>query len=321
MIELGVIGLGTIFEVQSKALSMLADQFHIAAVSDIDPKKIEHFRQKILPILPGRQTKIYDNSNALFSDMNIDTVLIAVPPASHFSLAIAGMEHGKHILMEKPAVLSRRELDILYDYAEKHHLLLHIAYHASFAKDLEWYLANRSELKQERIRTIECGFYDPYMESDMIIPGKVPLGGCYIDSGVNALSVCARLLDLSDFTLESKNEKRTESQPRVTYHADYCYGNGSQTIIIHTGWDLGINQKTTVLSFTDSETSILLDHSNQSVFSVDSEKSEILYGYNETERLLTHYLGVFRDYFDAHSKFTPNRVQSLKIHELLLGDR
>lgn len=221
MIELGVIGLGTIFDVQSKALSMLANQFHITAVSDIDPEKIEHFRQKILPTLPGSQTKIYSDSNALLCDMNIDTVLIAVPPASHFSLAIAGMEHGKHILMEKPAVLCRRELDILYNYAEKHYLLLHIAYHASFARDLEWYLANRARLIMEKIRMIECSFYDPYMENGMILPRKIPLGGCFIDSGVNALSVCARLLDLSDFTLVDKNEKQTESNPRITYHADH----------------------------------------------------------------------------------------------------
>ncbi len=40
---------------------------------------------------------------AALADERIDTVLVATPPASHLGLALTALEHGKNVIVEKPA--------------------------------------------------------------------------------------------------------------------------------------------------------------------------------------------------------------------------
>ena len=317
MIRLGVVGLGTIFSVQRRALERLDDRYQITAVCDVLPEKLRDFETALDGLSEARKPKLYGDSTDLFADPNVDAVLIATPPATHYALARDGLTHGKHILLEKPAVLEYAQLESLYALAGDVNRLLHIAYHASFAKDLEWFLRHADELALGEIATIECGFYDPYMENGRVIPGKRPLGGCFIDSGVNALSVCARLTDLSGFRLSSA-EELTEPDTDLVYHADHVFENDKCRVIIHTGWDLGLNQKTSMLSFSGTDRQLWLHHSDQSVYLLDGERKERLFRYDATERLLTHYLGVFRGFEEAYRLGETNKRSSETIHRLLL---
>lgn len=318
MIRLGVVGLGTIFSVQCRALARLNDLYQITAVCDVLPEKRSYFGEWLAGCLPGAKPSVYSVSTEVFDDPCVDAVLIATPPSTHYALARDGLQHGKHILLEKPAVLNLEQLYSLYAVAKGQHRLLHIAYHASFAKDLEWFLSHSNKLPFGDITQIECGFYDPYMEDGGILPGKTPLGGCFIDSGVNALSVCARLIDLSGSRLVYKKEHRAPEAADLVYHADHVFEKESCRVVINTGWDLGLNQKTTTLSFSDTHKRVLLDHSNQSVFILNGDQRQELYCYNETERLLTHYNGVFRDFDRAYRMTESNEETSRIIHQLLL---
>ena len=310
MIKLGVIGLGTIFAVQIKALLELSEEYVLTALCDKDPQKRAGYNIGI---------PVYGSSAELYGNEDVDAVLIATPPATHYALAHEGLRAGKHILLEKPAVLSMDELEELNRTADANGVLLHIAYHASFAKDLEWFLRNREKLAGGCLKAIECGFYDPYMQDGAILAGKRPLGGCFIDSGVNALSVCARLVPLCGFELENKNEVYDDEAAPLAYHADHRFSDGNCTITIHTGWDLGLNQKTTLLQFEGTEERILLDHSSQSVVRIGEGKRETVFTYSETERLLTHYLGVFRNFETAYKEKETNRAMTGEIHRLLLS--
>ncbi len=321
MIRLGVIGLGTIFSVQCKTLARLNDLYQVTAVCDVLPEKRRRFEQQLVEVLPGTRPSVYSKSTEVFADHRVDAVLIATPPSTHYALTLEGLEHGKSILLEKPAVLKPEQLDSLYTVAKEQHCLLHIAYHASFAKDLEWFLERSSKLALGNITQIECGFYDPYMENGGVLPGKTPLGGCFIDSGVNALSVCARLTDLTGSCLVHKKEQVTKEASELVYHADHVFEKGSCRVVIHTGWDLGLDQKTTTLSFSDTNKKILLDHSNQSVFLLSPGQRQELYRYTETERLLTHYNGVFHDFAVAFRTASSNEEISRVIHQLLLWEQ
>ena len=317
MIRLGVIGLGTIFSVQAQALARLEELYRVTAVCDVLPEKRRLFEKQTAGALPGEAPSVYRDSEDVFSDPHVDAVLIATPPATHYALAMEGLRHGKHLLLEKPAVLAMEQLDALYAAAEARHRILHIAYHASFARDLAWFLSHSDGLALGEITQIECGFYDPYMESGRILPGKIPLGGCFIDSGVNALSVCARLTDLSGYRLTGKNVLTSPEAEDLVYHADHTFEKDGCRILLHTGWDLGLNRKTTTLSFSGTDRKLLLDHSRQSAVLLHGAERTTLYRYDKTERLLTHYLGVFRDFDRAYRRSQSNKDASLLIHRLL----
>lgn len=62
--------------------------------------------------------------NALISSPNVDAVVIATPVHTHFSLALAALQAGKHVLVEKPMASSTIEAQQLIEEAEKRNLVL-----------------------------------------------------------------------------------------------------------------------------------------------------------------------------------------------------
>ena len=319
MIRLGVIGLGNIFPMQRRALDTLTDEYRLAAVCDSAPEKREQFERAVQPALPNASPKIYAVAARLYEDPEIDAVLIAAPPAAHFSLALAGLQSGKAILLEKPAVLRCDDLAALYAEADCGNARLHIAFHAAFARDLEWFLEHGGEVAASPLSAIECRFYDPYMADNEIIPEKRALGGCYIDSGVNALSVCARLTDLRGFTLRDKAETAEDNAFGVVYEARHTFASGDRTITLMTGWNRGINHKSTLLRFRDTDAEVLLDHSNQQVVLRDKDRESVIFRHAGQERLVAHYCGVFRDFADALQSGRDNRETAISVHKLLLS--
>ncbi|MCI0704105.1 MAG: Gfo/Idh/MocA family oxidoreductase, partial [Planctomycetia bacterium] len=59
----------------------------------------------------------------------VDTVCVATPDDRHFAAAGAAIAAGKHVLIEKPSVLSLRELDELIQLANQHRVLAKVVYH------------------------------------------------------------------------------------------------------------------------------------------------------------------------------------------------
>jgi predicted dehydrogenase len=64
----------------------------------------------------------------LVSDPNLDAVVIATPAASHFSIAHAALDAGKHVLVEKPIATSVSEVDQLIRLADRRGLVLMVGH-------------------------------------------------------------------------------------------------------------------------------------------------------------------------------------------------
>lgn len=60
----------------------------------------------------------------LLNDPAVDAIAISTPVATHYDFARRAMEHGKHVLLEKPATTSVAEAEKLVDLAEKNKLTL-----------------------------------------------------------------------------------------------------------------------------------------------------------------------------------------------------
>ncbi|MCE5280153.1 MAG: Gfo/Idh/MocA family oxidoreductase [Planctomycetaceae bacterium] len=57
--------------------------------------------------------RAYDSPQALLADETIQMVHIASPPSSHYELALAALNAGKHVLCEKPLALNTDQADRL----------------------------------------------------------------------------------------------------------------------------------------------------------------------------------------------------------------
>jgi predicted dehydrogenase/threonine dehydrogenase-like Zn-dependent dehydrogenase len=59
------------------------------------------------------------NPKEIFSDTNIDAVIITTRHNSHGRLALEALQNGKHVLVEKPMVINQKELDAIESYFRK----------------------------------------------------------------------------------------------------------------------------------------------------------------------------------------------------------
>jgi phthalate 4,5-cis-dihydrodiol dehydrogenase len=125
VLGLGILGLG------GAAVNMLpafrrSAFLKIAAVADIDSE----IRSRFLKDHAG--TAAYDAAEKLCDDPTIDLVYIATPNRLHFGHALAALERGKHVLIEKPMAVTLAEADRMIAAAERHGVLLAVNVKHSF---------------------------------------------------------------------------------------------------------------------------------------------------------------------------------------------
>jgi predicted dehydrogenase len=97
-----------------------SSQFKVEAVYDLNPQKL----QSIKTIYPG--ITINKSFSQLIKDENIDAVVIATPISTHYELAKACLDAGKHVLVEKPLADSSKKCKELIEKANSKDLVLFV---------------------------------------------------------------------------------------------------------------------------------------------------------------------------------------------------
>lgn len=64
----------------------------------------------------------YDDLEIFFND--VDVVYVASPHQTHYEYVKSALEHGKHVLCEKPIMLKREQTEELFRYAKEHGCIL-----------------------------------------------------------------------------------------------------------------------------------------------------------------------------------------------------
>jgi predicted dehydrogenase len=90
----------------------------VEMVSDMQADRLAAIRRRY----PGVRTTT--DSRELIASPQIDAVAISTPVASHFGLATAALEAGKHVLVEKPMTATAESARRLIDAAERRRLVL-----------------------------------------------------------------------------------------------------------------------------------------------------------------------------------------------------
>jgi predicted dehydrogenase len=101
----------------------------LAAVATRTGGRAEAYRQAAPE--PLRHFASFHGADAAqkLAGSDVDLVCVATPDHRHFEIARAVLESGKHLLVEKPSVLSLSELDELERLARDRHVLAKVVYH------------------------------------------------------------------------------------------------------------------------------------------------------------------------------------------------
>ncbi|MBE8986230.1 Gfo/Idh/MocA family protein [Nostoc sp. LEGE 12450] len=90
----------------------------VRTVSDFNPQLLAKVQARYPTI------QVTKDCRDIFTDPKIDAVAIATPVSTHFELALAALQAGKHVLVEKPMTTTSEQAMRLIEEAEKRNLVL-----------------------------------------------------------------------------------------------------------------------------------------------------------------------------------------------------
>ncbi len=146
-IRIGVVGVGHLGSIHAKVYSRL-DNVKLVGIADCNIERALEIGKKYhAPAFSD-----YDN---LFD--KVDAVSIAVPTSLHYNIGKDFLNHGIHVLIEKPITKTLSEADELIEIAEEKKLILQVGHIERFNSAV---LAIEPYLKEPKF--IECQRLGPY---------------------------------------------------------------------------------------------------------------------------------------------------------------
>ena len=92
---------------------------NVRTVSDFSPELLAKAKARYPAI------QITTDCNDIFNDPEIDAVAIATPVSTHFKLALAALQSGKHVMVEKPMTMtSEQSIELLAEAKRQNRILM-----------------------------------------------------------------------------------------------------------------------------------------------------------------------------------------------------
>jgi predicted dehydrogenase len=151
ILKVGIVGCGEVTQIiHLPALRQLAGQFSVAALCDVSATVLEG----VAADLP--QAAKYADYRDLVADANVDVVLVANPHAYHTNVALAALDAGKHVFIEKPMSLTFAEVDALAAGERRSGKTVQIGYMrryaGAFVEAVERIKADRANIRFARVQ-------------------------------------------------------------------------------------------------------------------------------------------------------------------------
>lgn len=155
---------------------------------------LETEREKANRMVSEYGGRLFGSYEEIIISSDIDAIYIPLPPALHFKWAKKALEHGKHVLVEKPSTISLRDSKELAELACKNNLALNENYMFIFHNQLDAIekIVKSGEIGDVRLYRISFGF--PRRAASDFRYNKALGGGALIDAGGYTIKYATRLL-------------------------------------------------------------------------------------------------------------------------------
>lgn len=152
-VKMGLIGCGGMSGAHMRGYQELWSNgittFDIIAVCDIDVNRAEERANQAHEFQGGTRPAVYtDVEDMLTKHPELDCVDICALHSAHHTLAVAALEAGMHVIIEKPLGITMRACKLILDAAEKNQRILSVAENYRLARDQR---ARRWAVRQGRI--------------------------------------------------------------------------------------------------------------------------------------------------------------------------
>jgi predicted dehydrogenase len=289
--ELVLVGLG---RAAALTLGGIEPRDDVRLVAAVDPLG----RRATTPVPPG-----VDVGHDLADLPAFDIAVVATPTATHADVCralFARCRGDELVICEKPLADDPDVAEGVLDAAAAAGIRFRVFFHFGFAAEVMW--ARDALAGRAPVASVACEFVDPY--ADDLEARTAALVSSWLDSGINALSVLGRLVELRDAEPYAGNTA-VDTTVRVTFDSGGTVGEGT----IRTAWDTYARKATTV-RLADG-TVVVVDHREATV-TVDGR--EVFRGAPDPSR--DRYRLMLAAHLDD-TDLVHTRDQVLELHRLL----
>jgi len=180
------VGIGVYTKEERFGTKVISDEaFHVAVQQEKDKAQV---------FIDQYGGKLYNGYEEIVMSPDIDALYIPLPPALHFKWAKLALEHGKHVLVEKPSTISADDTKELVRIASEHGVALHENYMFTFHEQLDAInkIIESGGIGDIRLYRISFGF--PRRAANDFRYNKALGGGSLIDAGGYTIRYATRLL-------------------------------------------------------------------------------------------------------------------------------
>ncbi len=219
--KIAIAGAGFIANYHAKAIENNGGE--VAAVVEKYSDKAEAFAKKY------RIKKQYSTVEQLIQAGGVEALIIATPNFLHAPQAIAALNAGMHVLVEKPMSMDGHEAEEMVQASIKSGMKLMVGHCWRFDEDVNWLKARTARLGKI-IRTKSYGVHTHWGPSGWFTQKQLAGGGAMADMGIHALDTTRYLLgDPQPISVFAKIG---------TYYQDFDVDD-TATVMIE--WDNGVS--------------------------------------------------------------------------------
>jgi predicted dehydrogenase len=106
-VRVGFVGCGRVTETRHLSALRRAGGVEASALADVDAERLSRVGDAF------GVARRYEDWQRLVRDEHVDAVAVCVPPSLHAEVALAALDAGKHVFIEKPLALTLEECDLL----------------------------------------------------------------------------------------------------------------------------------------------------------------------------------------------------------------
>ncbi|WP_203581908.1 Gfo/Idh/MocA family protein [Microbacterium hibisci] len=132
MLRIGIIGTGGIADAHIRGYLAFPEECEIVALADVIPGKAAQKAEAF----GFADATAFDDPLVMIAAVGLDVVSIATPPSTHASLAVAALDAGVNVLVEKPMAPSLEECDAMLAAQKRSGKVLSVVAQNRFRDDL-----------------------------------------------------------------------------------------------------------------------------------------------------------------------------------------
>ena len=212
-----VIGLGMMGRAHVRVWDEMVDGVELVAVADTDPGAVRE-------AITGRGARGYPDQASMLAAEDLDLVSVVVPTSLHLSTALAALDAGSHVLVEKPIAATRGEAEQMIAAARSAGRMLTVGHIERFNPAIRELRRRLAAGELGRIFEIRATRLGPF-------PARIRDVGVVVDLAPHDLDVMRYLLGSDPIRLYAETEQRIHTDHEDLFVGLLKFANGAVGVL------------------------------------------------------------------------------------------